>query len=87
MNIAAYVFIIIPAFAQDAAIYNTYAASIEDLASDGTVSLFESMMHSIGLLNPISTGGGVFHPPICILPITFLLLSQFPPNLVTFPNI
>ena len=38
-------------------------------------------------INPISTGGGggVFStPPICFLPVTFLLLSQFPPNLVTF---
>ena len=51
INIAAYVFIIIPAFVQDAAIYNTNAASIEDLASDGMVSLLESMIHSIGLLN------------------------------------
>ena len=40
------------------------------------------------LLNLISTGGGgCFHPPICFLPVTFLLLSQFPPNLVTFPKI
>ena len=39
--------------------------------------------------NPISTGGGgsVFHPPICFLPVTFLCLNQFPPNLVTFPKI
>ena len=29
-------------------------------------------------LNPISTEGGFFHPPICFLPVTFLFLSQFP---------
>ena len=38
-------------------------------------------------VNPISTGGGEFHPPIYFLPVTFLFLSQFPPNLVTFPKI
>ena len=37
-------------------------------------------------LNPISTGG-CFPPPICFLPVTFLFLSQFPPNLVTFSKI
>ena len=40
-------------------------------------------------LNPISTGegeggGGVFHPEFCFLPVTFLFLSQFSPDLVTF---
>ena len=35
--------------------------------------------------NPISTGG-CFPPPICFLPVTFLLLSQFPPNSITFPK-
>ena len=40
-------------------------------------------------LYPVSTGGGggVFHPPICFLLVTFLFLSQFPPNLVNFPKI
>ena len=37
-------------------------------------------------LNPISTGEGVFHTPIWPLPVTVLFLSQFPPNLVTFPK-
>ena len=39
--------------------------------------------------NPISTGRGVFStppPPMCFLPVTFLFLSQFLPNLVTFSN-
>ena len=38
-------------------------------------------------LNPISVGGGGVPPPICFLSVTFLFLSQFPPNLVTFPKI
>ena len=43
-------------------------------------------MNPILYLNPINTGGGggVFHPEYCFLPVTFLFLSQFPPNLVTF---
>ena len=38
-------------------------------------------------LNPISTwrgGGGVFHSEFGFLPVTFLFLSQFPLNVVTF---
>ena len=37
-------------------------------------------------LNPISTGGGVFHVNFVCLLITFLVLSRLPPNLVTFHN-
>ena len=40
-------------------------------------------------VNPISTGrggGGVFHTQF-VFPCNFLFLSQFPPNLATFPKI
>ena len=37
-------------------------------------------------LNPISTGGGVFHINFVCLLITFLVLGRLPPNLVTFPK-
>ena len=36
--------------------------------------------------NPISTGG-VFHSRVLLFACNFLFLSQFPPNLVTFPKI
>ena len=42
---------------------------------------------SLNRVNHISTWGGVFNPPIWFLPVTFLFLSLFPPNLVTFPKI
>ena len=29
----------------------------------------------------------IFHPKFCFLPVTFLFLSQFPPNLGNFPKI
>ena len=32
-------------------------------------------------------GGGGVGTPICFLPVTFLFLSQLPPNLVTFLKI
>ena len=34
-------------------------------------------------------GGGGYFPPaqFVFLPVTFLFLSQFPPNLATFPKI
>ena len=48
-----------------------------------TIYINESGLYS---LTPISTGG-LFHPLICFWPVTFLFLSQFPPNLVTFPKI
>ena len=40
-------------------------------------------------LNPISIGGGGGggSTPNLFLSVTFLFLSQFPPNLVTFPKI
>ena len=49
-------------------------------------SLFFKKYANLISFNPISTGGGgVFSTPIiCFLPVTFLFLSQFPPNLVTF---
>ena len=52
-------------------------------------SLSVSLFHSI-LFNPYKhweEGGCCFPPPICFLPVTFSLLSKFPPNLVTFPKI
>ena len=37
-------------------------------------------------VNPISTGGGVFHVNFVCLLIIFLVLGRLPPNLVTFHN-
>ena len=48
------------------------------------VTIIILMTFFIGF-NPISTGG--VPPRVLLLPLTFLFLSQFPPNLVTFPKI
>ena len=40
----------------------------------------------VSKINPISTGGGVFHVNFVCLLITFLVLGRLPPNLVAFHN-